>query len=96
MTSHAGRLYALALALVVFFLAWATSPRIRGRAPRTDARGSRRSRRASSACARRRSSSTRSSAARWAVYRAELKVRRAQIAAAQQAARGSRARRCAS
>jgi hypothetical protein len=49
MTSHTGRLYALALALVVFFVLWATV------------------------------------AARWAVYRADLRARRSQIAAAQKA-----------
>lgn len=79
MTSHPGRLYAVALALVVFFLAWAVvaarpwatasaDPRLRTLAIRQaqlqhEAKLVRRV-----------------VAARWARYRIELKARRAQIA----------------
>jgi hypothetical protein len=81
MTNHHGRLYGLALALVVFFLGWAvvaahpwatqaTDPRLktlgkREAQLRRDARVVRKV-----------------VAARWAHYRVELKLRRAQIAAA--------------
>jgi hypothetical protein len=79
MTSHHGRLYALALALVVFFLAWAVvaahpwvaagaDPRLRALAVRQ-------------AQLQRESKLVRKVvAARWARYRVELKARRALIA----------------
>jgi hypothetical protein len=92
MTSHQARLYGLALALVVFFLAWAvvaahpwaptaSDPRLRDLAVRE-------------AQLRREAHVVRRVvAARWAHYRVQLKLRRAQIAsvsaanaAAQQAA----------
>jgi hypothetical protein len=79
MTSHQARLYALALALVVFFLAWAVvaahpwgtttaDPRMRALGVRE-------------AQLRREAKLVRNVvAARWARYRAELKARRAEIA----------------
>jgi hypothetical protein len=79
MTSHHGRLYALALSLLVFFLAWAvvsahpwatasTDPRLRVLGIRE-------------AQLRREAKVVRRIvAARWARYRIELKSRRAQIA----------------
>lgn len=79
MTSHQGRLYALTLALVVFFLAWAViaahpfstasaDPRLRTLAVRE-------------AQLRREAKLVgRVVAARWAAYRVQLKARRAQIA----------------
>jgi hypothetical protein len=79
MTSHQGRLYTLALALVAFFLAWAVvaahpwasasaDPRLRALAIRQ-------------AQLERETKLVRKVvAARWATYRLELKVRRAQIA----------------
>ena len=79
MTSHHGRLYALALGLVVFFLAWAVvaahpwatasaDPRLRTLAIRQ-------------AQLQREAKLVRQVvAARWARYRVELKARRAQIA----------------
>jgi hypothetical protein len=93
MTSHQGRLYTLALALVVFFLAWAVvaarpwattvpDPRLRVLAARE-------------ARLRHEAKLVRKVvAARWARYRVQLKARRAEIArvtaasaaAAQQAA----------
>jgi hypothetical protein len=78
-TSHHGRLYALALALVVFFLAWAVvaarpwatasaDPRLRTLAVRQ-------------AQLQREAKLVRQVvAARWAKYRVELKARQAQIA----------------
>lgn len=79
MTSHQGRLYVLALGLVVFFVSWAVvsahpwaqaaqDPRLRGLAARETQL--------------RREAKTVSEvvAARWAKYRVELKARRAQIA----------------
>lgn len=95
MTSHHGRLYALALGLVVFFLAWAfvaahpwattaPDPRLRALAVR-EAQLRHEARLARKVVA-----------ARWAIYRVRLKARRAEIkrvaaasaaaAAAQQAA----------
>jgi hypothetical protein len=79
MTSHHGRLYTLALALVVFFLAWAVvashpwatasaDPRLRTLAVR-QAQLQREARLVRKVVA-----------ARWARYRVELKARRAQIA----------------
>jgi len=79
MTSYQGRLYALTLALVVFFLAWAVvaahpwatasaDPRLRTLAVRE-------------AQLRREAKAVgKVVAARWARYRVELKARRAQIA----------------
>jgi hypothetical protein len=79
MTSHQGRLYALTLALVVFFLAWAVlaarpwatasaDPRLNALAVRE-------------AQLRREAKLVgRVVTARWARYRVELKARRAQIA----------------
>ena len=80
MTSHHGRLYALALALVVFFLAWAVvaahpwaaasaaDPRLRALAVR-EAQLRREAKLVGKVVA-----------ARWARYRVELKARRTQIA----------------
>jgi hypothetical protein len=79
MTSHPGRLYGLALALVVFFLAWAVvaahpwatasaDPRLRTLAIR-QAQLQREARVVRKVVA-----------ARWARYHVELKARRAQIA----------------
>jgi hypothetical protein len=79
MTSHHGRLYALALALVVFFLTWAVvashpwatasaDPRLRALAIRQ------------AALQHEAKLVQKVVAARWARYRVELKARRAQIA----------------
>jgi hypothetical protein len=79
MTSHQGRLYALALSLVVFFLGWAVvaahpwvaasaDPRLRTLAVR-EAQLRRESKLVHKVVA-----------ARWARYRVQLKARRAQIA----------------
>jgi hypothetical protein len=79
MTSHHGRLYALALGLVVFFLAWAVvashpwatasaDPRLRALSIR-QAQLQREAKLVQKVVA-----------ARWARYRVELKARRAQIA----------------
>jgi hypothetical protein len=87
MTSHVGRLYALALALFVFFLTWATvaaHPWSAHASSRTDPRAAAlaarevRLRHESVAVARivRR---------RWAVYRRQLRKRRQQIAAVSRA-----------
>ena len=85
MTSHQGRLYALAVSLVVFFLAWAviaahpwatasSEPRQRALAIRE-------------AQLRREAKVVQKVvAARWAEYRVELKARRAEIARAHAAA----------
>lgn len=81
MTSHAGRIYALALALTVFFLAWAViaarpwvsaagDPRLRALAQREAAL--RREARTVNAIVTR----------RFAAYRAALRTRRSAIAAA--------------
>ncbi len=85
MTSHAGRLYVLALALVVFFLAWATLSAHPWGTPRSDPR--------LAALAARETRLKHEArlvdrivAARFAAYRADLRLRRAQIASAQQAA----------
>jgi hypothetical protein len=87
MTSHVGRLYALALALVVFFLTWTTvaaRPWVHGskRAadPRLAALVSREQRLRHESLVVRRIVQK-----RWAVYRVELQKRKAQIAAAEQA-----------
>jgi hypothetical protein len=82
MTSHVGRLYALAIALLVFFLTWATvaaQPWAKSTAadPRLQAIAAReRQVRAESTAVRRLVNR------RWAVYRRELKVRQGEIAAA--------------
>jgi hypothetical protein len=80
MTSHHGRLYALALALVVFFLAWAVvAARPWAKAAGADPR--------LSALAIREAQLRREARlvqkvvnARWATYRVRLKARRAEIA----------------
>ena len=96
MTSHHGRLYGLALALVVFFLAWAVvaarpwataaaDPRLRTLAVRQ-------------AQLQREAKLVRQVvAARWARYRVQLKARRAEIARvhAEAAAAAARARSAA-
>jgi hypothetical protein len=81
MASHTGRLYALAFALVAFFLAWAvvaahpwatagTDPRLRALAVReTELR-------------REAKLVNQVVAQRWALYKSELQVRRSRIAAA--------------
>ena len=90
MTSHHGRLYALALALVVFFLAWAVvaahpwatasaDPRLRTLAIRQ-------------AQLQHEAKLVRKVvAARWATYRVQLKARRAQIARVNAAAAAAQA-----
>lgn len=87
MTSHVGRLYALALALVVFFLVWATvaaRPWSTQSAPRTDPRVA--------ALAAREQRLRHESVAvarivhrRWEVYRVRLHRRQHQIAAVKRA-----------
>ena len=81
MTSHTGRLYALALGLVVFFLAWATVATHPWASTSTDPR--------LQALAAREAQLRQEAklvkqivAQRWATYRAELKVRQGRIAAA--------------
>lgn len=80
-TSHAGRLYALALALVAFFLVWAVVAAHPWASTATDVRVQ--------ALAVREAQLRREARAvhrvvvrRWAVYHRRLTVRRAQIAAA--------------
>jgi hypothetical protein len=85
MTSHSGRLYVVALALVVFFLAWATLAAHPWRAPRTDPRAAALTAR-EARLQQEAKLVTQVVAARWAAYRAELNAHRSQIAAAQQAA----------
>jgi hypothetical protein len=87
MTSHVGRLYALAFALVVFFLAWATvaaHPWTRRAETRVDPR--------TAALAAREQRLRHESIVvarivrhRWAVYRVELRRRLHEIAAAKRA-----------
>lgn len=85
MTSHVGRLYALALALLVFFLTWAvvaahpwaTSANAD---PRIAALAAREQRIRHESVAVRRIVNR-----RWAVYRKQLHARQAQIAAVKQA-----------
>ena len=84
MTSHTGRLYALAFALVAFFLAWAVvaarpwataaDPRLRTLAAR-EAQLRREAKLVNEVVAQ-----------RWALYRTELKARRSQNAATQNTA----------
>jgi hypothetical protein len=85
MTSHVGRLYALALALVVFFLTWTTvaarpwvhtSKRVND--PRLAALAAREQRLRHESLVVRRIVQK-----RWAVYRVELRKRKSQIAAQQ-------------
>jgi hypothetical protein len=81
MTNHHARLYGLALALVVFFLGWAVVAAhpwaTQAADPRLKTLGKR------EAELRREAQAVRKVvAARWAHYRVELKLRRAQIAAA--------------
>ncbi|HSC73115.1 MAG TPA: hypothetical protein VLB89_03035 [Gaiellaceae bacterium] len=81
MTSHVGRLYALALALLVFFLAWsvfAARPWVAAAKadPRVAALAAREQRIRHESLVVHRIVQK-----RWAVYRAELKKRHAQIAA---------------
>ena len=84
MTSHVGRLYALAIALLVFFMTWAA---VAAQPWATSAQSDPRLR---AIAARERQVSAESAAVRrlvnqrWAVYRKQLKVRQGQIAAAQQ------------
>jgi hypothetical protein len=87
MTSHVGRLYALALALVVFFLTWTTvaaRPWVPSASPLADPR-------LTTLAAREQRLRHESLVVqrivqkRWAVYRVELQKRKAQIAAAEQA-----------
>jgi hypothetical protein len=85
MTSHTGRLYALAIAIVVFFLTWALVASrpwaTQQRDPRLAALTARELRvRRESVLVRR------IVRQRWAAYRAQLRTRQAEIAAAQQAA----------
>jgi hypothetical protein len=81
MTNHHARLYGLALALVVFFLGWAVVAAHPWATQATDPRlktlGKREAELRHDAQAVRKVV-----AARWAHYRVELKLRRAQIAAA--------------
>jgi hypothetical protein len=84
MTSHTGRLYALAIALLVFFLTWtavaAHSWTSSGPDPRLAALAAREQRlRHESVVVRRLVRH------RWTVYNAELRRRKSQIAAAQHA-----------
>jgi len=85
MTSHVGRLYALALALVVFFLTWTTvaarpwvhtSKRVND--PRLAALAAREQRLRHESLVVRRIVQK-----RWAVYRVELRKRKSQIVAQQ-------------
>jgi hypothetical protein len=79
MTSHQVRLYGLALALVIFFLGWAVVAAhpwaTQAADPRLKALGKREAQLRSDARAVRKVV-----AARWAHYRVELKLRRAEIA----------------
>jgi hypothetical protein len=84
MTSHVGRLYALAIALLVFFLTWAAVAARPWAAAPADAR-------LKALAAREQQLRAESLAVnrivrqRWAVYRRQLEVRRAQIASARRA-----------
>jgi len=95
MTSHQGRLYALALSLVVFFLAWAVvaarpwataaaDPRLRTLAVR-EAELRREAKLVQKVVA-----------ARWAKYRVQLKARQAEIAKVNAAAAAAQAAAAAS
>lgn len=81
MTSHTGRLYALAVALVAFFLAWA----VVAAHPWATATGDPRLQALAAREAQLRSEAklvNQIVAQRWTLYRSELQVRRSQIAAA--------------
>lgn len=81
MTSHVGRLYALAVALLVFFLAWsvfAAHPWPKRTDPQAAALAAREQRIRHESLVVQRVVQK-----RWAVYRVELKKRKAQIAARQ-------------
>jgi hypothetical protein len=81
MTSHVGRLYALAVALLVFFIAWsvfAARPWVARTDPRVAALAAREQRIRHESLVVRRIVQK-----RWAVYRVELKKRKALIAAQQ-------------
>ncbi len=81
MASHAGRLYALALALVVFFLAWAALAAHPWAAATPDTRLKQLAAREGQL--RRESVLVRTIVAqRWALYRTQLQARRAAIASA--------------
>lgn len=84
MASHSGRLYALALGLVVFFLAWAV---VAARPWATAAADPRLKALAVREAQLRREAKlvNRVVALRWAVYRKALQARQAQIAAARAA-----------
>jgi hypothetical protein len=94
MTSHTGRLYAVAVALVVFFLTWAAvaaRPWASAKAdPRLAALAARERRARHESLVVRRIVRH-----RWAVYRVQLKHRQAQIAAARRAARQAAAQQAA-
>jgi len=81
MTSHTSRLYALAFALVAFFLAWAV---VAAHPWTTVARDKRLQALAAREAQLRQEAKLVNQvvAQRWAVYRSELQLRRAQIAAA--------------
>ncbi len=94
MTSHHGRLYTLALASVAFFLAWAVIAAHPWATPSADPR--------LKVLAIRQAQLQRQArlvqkvvAARWAHYRVELKVRRAQIARVNAAAAAAAASQAA-
>jgi hypothetical protein len=86
MTSHVGRLYALAIALLVFFVTWATvaarpwATASRSKDPRLVALAAREQRLRHESLVVRRIVNH-----RWAVYRVQLKRRNAQIATAHRA-----------
>ena len=81
MASHTGRLYTLAVGLVVFFLAWAVVAAHPWGATASDARLKTLAAR-EAALRQRAKLVNRIVALRWAAYRSELKARQAQIAAA--------------
>jgi hypothetical protein len=85
MTSHQGRLYAIAVSLVVFFLVWAVIAAHPWAAASSDPR--QRMIAIREAQLRREAKVVQKVvAARWAAYRVELKARRAEIARANAAA----------
>jgi len=88
MTSHTGRLYALAFALVAFFLAWAV---VAAHPWGTAARDTRLQALAAREEQLRREAKLVNQvvAQRWALYRSRLQVRRSQIAVAEKAAPAS-------
>lgn len=88
MTSHVGRLYALALAVLVFFLAWAAIAAKPWAQAKTDARTAALAAREQQ-LRRERTLVQQIVRQRWATYRAELKARKAAIAAAGKRQRAS-------